>query len=425
MNRKISHLFASFIACLAFCLTPLASAAAPDTDLFGQLRAGYDAAISPDGTRVALIRAIDGEYVVLIVALDGSAPDETGAVKLGEGSKPRWIKWVNDDRVFVSLWRSIEVGGVVGYSNRRVSSRLNSTASGSSRATAVKMTSIFTMDADTLEGRILFSPNGFRQFNDEVLDWLEDDPDHILMQFAGDGGNQIYPDVRKVDVVSGADRVVHNDKRGIADWITTTDGRVIAGSGYTGSSGTTRQVIVRDPESGRFEDISDYEGLNLGVDIVSGFPDMERLVVRAYRDQDTRGLHIYDLAAREFTETIFQNDTFDARNPIFSADGTKIVGATYASDVPVRTLLPGYGEVLRDAEDKLEGYSVQLIDQSADGQTILIRVSNPYDPGGIYVYKSGQPFALLTPNYPGLEPQSLGNVVSVRYTTRDGTKIPA
>lgn len=329
---------------------------------------------------------------------------------------------MNNDRVFVSLWRSTEVGG---RRSRATGSRLKNTYNSSANAFAVKVTSIYSLDADTMEGRILVSPNGFRQFNDDVLDWLEDDPDHVLMQLAGDGGNQIYPDVRKVDVVSGADRVVHNDRNGIADWITTTDGRVIAGSGFTTASGTTRQVIVRDPESGRFEDISDYEGLNLGVDIVSGFPDMERLVVRAYRDQDTRGLHIYDLAAREFTETIFQNETFDARNPIFSADGTKIVGATYASDVPVRTLLPGYGEVLSEAESKLEGYSVQLIDQSADGQTILIRVSNPYDPGGIYVYKSGQPFALLTPNYPGLEPQSLGNVVSVRYTTRDGTKIPA
>lgn len=89
MNRKIPHLFASFVASLAFCLIPFASAAAPDTDLFGQLRAGYDAAISPDGTRVALIRAIDGEYVVLIVALDGDEPEQTGAVKLGEETKPR------------------------------------------------------------------------------------------------------------------------------------------------------------------------------------------------------------------------------------------------------------------------------------------------------------------------------------------------
>ncbi|GHA85562.1 hypothetical protein GCM10009069_05940 [Algimonas arctica] len=245
------------------------------------------------------------------------------------------------------------------------------------------------------------------------------------MEFAGDDSNQIYPDVRKVNVATGRDRVVHKNKFSITDWVTTTDGQVIAGSGFTGSSGATPQTIVRDPQSGEFEDISKYKGLNLDVDIVAGFPDMTRLVVRAYRDQNTRGLHIYDLVERAFTETIFQNDTFDARGPLFSSDGTKIVGATYASDVPVRTLLPGYGQVLLEAESKLDGYAVQLIDQSKDGQIILIRVSNPYDPGGLNVYQSGQPFSLLTLNYPGVDSQSLGNVVSVKYTTRDGSKIPA
>jgi dipeptidyl aminopeptidase/acylaminoacyl peptidase len=395
---------------------------APKAEVFGQLVAGFDAAISPDGTRVAVIRAVDGNYVVQIVALDKEPNDGNDALALGPGAKPKWIKWANNDRVFVALWGSFEYG----EARQTTGSRLKDSAYNSASSTAaITVSSIYSIDSDTLEGRILVRPQGFRQYNDVVLDWLEDDPDYVLMEYAGDGSDQIYPDVRKVHVVSGRDSVVHRKSFGIADWITTTDGQVIAGSGFTGSSGLNVKVIVRDPQSEKFVNISDFAGLSVDDNIVSGFPDMERVVIRAFRDQDTRGLHIYDLRKQAFTETIFQNETFDAGAPIFSSDGTKIVGASYTANVPVRQLLPEYGQRLIEVENMLEGYTVQLIDQSADGETLLIRVSNPYDPGGLYVYRSGQPLSLLTANYPGLEPQSLGNVVAVRYTSRDGTKIPA
>ncbi|GHA85568.1 hypothetical protein GCM10009069_05950 [Algimonas arctica] len=98
-------------AALIAVSTGMTVAAAPDAAQFGQLPAGYDAAISPDGTRVAIIRAVNGEYVVQIVSLDGESLDDNGALTLGEGAKPKWIKWANNDRVFVSLWGSVEVGG--------------------------------------------------------------------------------------------------------------------------------------------------------------------------------------------------------------------------------------------------------------------------------------------------------------------------
>jgi dipeptidyl aminopeptidase/acylaminoacyl peptidase len=411
------------IAAFFLSTTSIQSAwSAPKAEDFGQLMAGFDAAISPDGTRVAVVRAVDGNYIVQIVAIDGEPGDGKDALALGPGTKPKWIKWANDDRVFVALWGSFELGAA----RQTTGSRLKDSAYNSaSNTAAITVSSIYSIDADTLEGRILVRPQGFRQYNDVVLDWLEDDPDYVLMEYAGDGSDQIYPDVRKVHVVSGRDSVVHSKSFGIADWITTTDGQVIAGSGFTSSSGLNAKVIVRDPQTEKFVEISEFAGLSVDDSIVSGFPDMERVVIKAFRDQDTRGLHIYDLRKQAFTETIFQNETFDAGAPIFSSDGTKIVGATYTADVPVRQLLPEYGRGLAAVEEMLEGYAVQLVDQSADGETLLIRVSNPYDPGGLYVYRSGQPLSLLTPNYPGLEPQSLGNVVPVRYTSRDGTKIPA
>ncbi|GLQ20829.1 alpha/beta hydrolase family protein [Algimonas porphyrae] len=421
--RFFSSVLIGFVSlAAAWLLLAVPAHAAPDTDLFGQLPAAHDAALSPDGSRVAVIRAVDGNYIVQVVSLDGKQSSRADALQLGPGAKPEWVRWANNKRVLVSFWGSTEL-----KPRSTTGSRIKTASFHSNNQTEVTVTvaSIFTIDADTLEGQILVMPRGLQQYNNNVLNWLHDDEDHILMQYASDGESQIFPDVRRVHVATGRDKVVHADRDDITDWITTTDGQVIAGVGFADRSGNIRKVIVRDPNSGSFKNMDEYAGLDTGMQIVSGFPDMTRIVVRAYRDKETQGLHVYNLAKQAFEDTLFQDDVYDAGQPIFSRDGSKIVGATHIADTPVRTLLPEYGTVLKEAESQLDGYAVHFIDQSDDGQTILIRVSSPYDPGGLYVYRSGQSFSVLAQNYPGIEPQLLGDVVSVRYTARDGAKIPA
>ncbi|MEL6688207.1 MAG: prolyl oligopeptidase family serine peptidase [Pseudomonadota bacterium] len=421
MRNDFRHGLRLALTILSLLLVSVApSFASPSTDLFGQTPGIHDADLSPDGTRVAVIQAIDGDYVVRILSLAETGTTASPALKLGEGVKPRWIRWANNDRVLTSIWRSQEL-----FTESSTGSRFKRSAYNSDRIAPITLTLIYTIDARTMEADALITPNGLRQYNDVVLDWLEDDPDHILMAFAGDGNDQLYPDVRRVHVAKGTDKIVHRKQNGITDWVTATDGTVIAGSGFTTMSGKNRQVIIRDPGSGDFKDIDAFPGLDLETDIVAGFSDLNRLVIRAYRDKHTLGLHIYDLTQQAFTETLFHNDQYDVGRPLFSGDGTEVVGASYIADTPVRTLLPGYGQLLSEVEGLLEGYTVDLLDRSEAGDKILVRVSSTFDPGGLYLYESGKPFSLLGQTYPGLDAQSLGMVAPVRYTAQDGTKIPA
>lgn len=423
MIRKPIYLTILMLSTVIFLMSSLSASkavAAPDAALFGQLPQVADAALSPDGKRVAVVRIIQGQYAMQIVNLDGSGRDND-IVELGDRMRPKWVRWANNDRALMAVRMTEEYGGrsskkpQLGTTNR----------GGRYRGLAIDTSYLITIDANTMESKILVRPRGFRQFNDTVLNWLDDDPDYILMAFASEGNRQSFPDVRRVNVDTGADEMIIRNRDNVSSWITTTSGEAIAAYGFTGSSGVQATLTVRDPLSGDFVNASEFPGLSLDSIIQTGFPDMTRLIVRDYLDNETLGLHVYDLSQKRFTETLFQNDDYDVGHALFSRDGKTVVGATHLADTPQRELLPEYGQVLREAEGKLVGYNVGFIDQSDDGQTLLLRVTSPYDPGGLYLYSASGDFTPLAKYYPELEPAQMGEVIAVRYTARDGVKIPA
>jgi len=81
--------------------------AAPPAKAFGELPVAYDAAISPDGERLAIIVNIRGTYAVLSKRMDGSQ-DKPWVLTLGDDIKPRYIKWVNNDRFVAAVRKSEE-----------------------------------------------------------------------------------------------------------------------------------------------------------------------------------------------------------------------------------------------------------------------------------------------------------------------------
>ena len=92
-------MFKFFVSRLLLSLTFIclsgSAQAKPDSDLFGQLPNTYDAAISPNGKKLAYIGNIDGTYVVTAINLDRSG--EPKQVRLGEGIKPSVIRWANNE----------------------------------------------------------------------------------------------------------------------------------------------------------------------------------------------------------------------------------------------------------------------------------------------------------------------------------------
>ncbi|MGJ8560420.1 MAG: hypothetical protein ACSHX3_09310 [Litorimonas sp.] len=396
----------SLVSGLMIGLSAPSLMAAPDAALFGQLPLAHDAAISPDGEQIAILQNHQGTYFINLIDLTGSRskPGELRVVGLGDQVKPDYVKWIDDHRVIVSV-RQIQM-----Y-----------------RDIPIPTGFLHLIDSNTLAANVVVKPpkKTIRQFNNQVLDWLEDDPNHIIMQFASERDEQALPDVRKVNVATGRSEIVKRRFVGVNDWITDSKGEPRVGIGSR-SEGKKAFMRILDPTTGDWETADDYPGLDPEeMSVVAVIDDGRSLVISAYRGRDTRGLHRYDLVKKEWGEAIYQNDEFDVKNVLLSADGNKIVGASFTGEASERVLFGDYNSTFEEALDYFDGYQVAFVDQSADFKTLLLKVSGPSEPGGLYLYKRDGEAKWLLDNMKGLDTDDMGIMIALSYKARDGQKIPA
>ena len=338
---------AFLLAILCLLIAGPAYAAPPAAD-FGKLQSIYDSALSPDGERIALFQLIQGRYGVRVIRL----ADPTGkpvVVMLGEGVKPRWVKWANDERVLFSIWQSAKI-----------------------QRTPVTAGYLYSMDAEMAKIKLLIKPDGiFRQYNSHVVDFLSDDPNHILMKFSDE--NVLEPDVQKVNVETGRYRKVQRGRKNIQDWLTDRNGNVRIGQGIRdGTSEEKWQLIIKDMDQDKWNSYEDYPGLKPDENVYGFTANPDELVVGRYAGKDTRGLYIYDLAEKKITRKLFHHDTYDARGLVLTGDGKDVAGASYVADAREVELFDEYESALEALRAKLPAQNIDYIDQSADGKYMLI-----------------------------------------------------
>lgn len=396
------------LASAIFAFLTLPTMAAPDAALFGQLPAVYDADLSPDGKQIAILQNHQGRTVVNILDLadlEANQQQKSRVVGMQEGVKPLYVKWVSNYYVVVSV-EQVEVKRNVPYTFGH----------------------LHIIDVKTMETWALLRGNGVtgaRQFNNEVLDWLEDDPDHILMQFPDIGDSADTPSIWKVRIKNDTRALVRRYKKGVSDWITDNVGEPRLGLAWK-DRGRRLEWEIKHPETGKWDSSETYPGLdpdNMGVLAITD--GGKNLIVRAYRDADTLGLHRYDLVTRSFVETLYQNANYDVGSVILSKDGNEVVGVHYTGDTEQTVLFDEYGSTMEEALAAFSDYEVRFIDQSDDGEQVLIQVSGPSQPGGLFLFKRGGERVSIIANRAELMKFPMGKVVSLGYPARDGETIPA
>ena len=83
----------------------------PPAELFGSLPKIHDAASSPTGKQVAMIRFLQDRYFVQVITI-GVSREKPRLVGLDIGVKPIKIVWANPNRLLISFWQSEKLGGV-------------------------------------------------------------------------------------------------------------------------------------------------------------------------------------------------------------------------------------------------------------------------------------------------------------------------
>ena len=384
-------------------VSPCPVAAAPPADAFGTLPTIYDAAISPNGKQIAVIMNIRGDYGVRVITR-GKKGEKFRAVLLGEGVKPRWVKWANDGRVLIGLWTSEKF-----------------------RGTPYTMSFIYTLNASSMKGEILVeSDEILRQDNSDVVDFLENDPDHILMAFSD--VNQFQADINRVNVKTGRYRRIERTKNDVQKWYTDRRGEPRVGQGLVDRHGSNKEewnLVIRDADEDRWSGSDDFPGLEANARIFGFTDNPNELVIGDRAGKDTLGLYVYDLVERKISRKLFHHDSYDAGGLVVSRDGA-IIGAKFVADTTEVELFGQYDTVLSRMRSQFSDFTVDYVDQSGDGRFVLFKISNAYNPGALAIVDASTFEVTMLANYRQELPSAeMGAVADVAYPARDGFEIPA
>jgi dipeptidyl aminopeptidase/acylaminoacyl peptidase len=400
---------------LGLGLAPVQAAPAA-VEVYAQLPRATGARLSPDGRRLAAIVPVQGRRAFVVYDLERRTPP--AIVKTGEG-EPAWLAWKTDRRL---------VGSVNIVSQRQVSAK-------------VVETRLFAFDPDgqRLTELVRAQDGDYEpQIQDRVVNFLPDDPAHLLLQLAkvdrfsrtrisGQTANErlAHPEVVRVDLASGNTETVVPMNGQIGQWITDRSGQVRLGWAIDEQR---RQVnlLARDTPSGLWRNVQTVpwnEGRRFEPE---AFVDDsgERLYVVSNHEGRYAALYEFSLKENRFVRRVAAHADADIDGIV--QDGV-LLG--YRDGFGTTTYLdPDWARDAAALRQAVPDAQLRLVDRSRDGRRVLVALRRGNEPVDYWLLtrsREAPVFEPVTEAYPGLDPAEIAPTRLVRYTARDGLSIPA
>ena len=369
---------------------------------FGTKPTVWDVSLSPNGQKLSFLSQHPSDMPIAMVF--NLATGERNLVLASDKGEMEltWCGWANDTRLLCGYY------GIV---------RIRFDDYGATRLVAV--------NEDGSNKKVLVQ-NRLREewafYQDQIVDWLPDDPERILMAVRkGDGQG-----VSSVNIYSNEMKSVERARENVWHWI--SDGR--------GSMRVRRRVDERFDEwhyrestdSGwqrlhrsRPEDLTDkYWPVGFGEDL------NELLVVDDHEGR--AALFSEDLSKERQRELLFAHPEFDL-DGIYVEVGKyrRLTGVTYSTDKPhVHYFDDRVRKIVERAGKSLPGQIVSVIGESWDQRYYLIHSESDVEPGAYYRFDTRTNGLLrIIDSYPLLRDVRLSSMTPMTYAAEDGTPIPA
>ena len=374
------------------------------------------ASLSPSGRYLVWVVRAGGENEIHVRDL------ETGAVRRMAAGASRehfggvfveWVAWKSDDRLLVALTR-LELR----RRGDREDGRIRSITYGRV---------VISLARDGSSSIALKAPRSDDTDPGEVLDTLQNDPDHILMTYRNAGGGL---DVARVNVLTGAAEKILGGHRRVLSYVTDNSGAIVGRVAYRGMTG---RVLLLEALNA---DGAWTEVYRLRRDEVRDLPDYEFLGATARPGQiyvtvqpkvaegpDTAGVHIFDFRTREMGPAIWRHDRYDVSGIVLDPDTHEMLAGCYWADIYRCDFADRQDDAVMNGIRRFfgDGWSVSVVSQARDGSRWLVQASAPNNPGEYYLFNVAErrmePLGAI---YPKLPEGQLGVMRRVDYTASDG-----
>ncbi|PRO67412.1 alpha/beta hydrolase family protein [Alteromonas gracilis] len=413
MSYKKTQLSISLFAAILLALPLSLIGAEPSEgesayEAFSSLPTYWTPSLSPDGTKIAFVQNVEQEEAFAMLATFDLEKGEKHYLLRSDNERVKinWYNWVNNERLVVSAR----------YETRRGTTKVHDT-----RLLSIKFDGeggAFNMVEWERIKRRAGNPTHIPQFHDDVIDWLPDDPDHVLI--ALDAEVLGLPSVYKVNVNNGSvSRIIRGKKR-IRDWLTDQQSNVRIGISLDYDTGE-REVFLKEGDDWRT--LFAYNAMTEKGEYPVGFAkDPNILYFKGYKD-DYRALYTLNLKTNERTE-VFADDGYDV-------DGGLIYSPVTRDAIGVRHDGRFYWDEryvgLQNGIDKgLPDYDNTLVSFSDDEQRYIVYSESDVLPG-VYLLgdrKKGK-LDVLFQQYSQIDSTKLSEHTLIEYEARDGVKIEA
>jgi dipeptidyl aminopeptidase/acylaminoacyl peptidase len=402
MNRIAWSLLATLG--LALCTALPAPADPLPTRVFAMLPLVEHAQLSPDGRRMAFQVSTEGKHAIVIADLLDPQAKKT-VVPVPDQANVLWLSWVNGENLVAGLDTLQFVEGGDWYIRRD-----------------------FAINAVT--GKFIQLLGGLNGQNAGDIVWLpRDGSTKILM--AGQNsiyeGIDFYPSVYQVDVADGSYHSFVPARGGIMDWMADPEGNVRIGVGYDDHNRTLR-MMYRSTPHGALRTIEQADRRK-DEHLMHPFlllPGDHALVM--HDDPEGRtGIYEVDLNTLADVRTVYDPPTDEVTGAILSNDGTTLLGVhTSSLAEPVHWFDEALAALQARFSRNLGDFHAAITSMSADGQRILISLTDANAPGALYLYdRRTEKLARLAEMNPVISMRHLAPVSLVHYKARDGLPIEA
>ena len=390
--------------------SPYAADAPIPVETFAQLEMMSGAELSPDGRYLAYLRPVEGRRYLIIQEL-GSSGRPSVIPPPGE-VEFQWLKWANEERIVFA----------VSYFGIRGRTETTETRLLSLRYDATELAELIKpgrRDSTSLrQGRALLPPP---QIQDNVIDWLPEEPNFILVSLDEDANGQ--DEVRKVDVRTGDYDVVHSETRGIQNWLTDQAHAIRIGYGYDPIEGFRMRIRSLD---GKWSSMEDGTWSN-GQSPEAFSDDPSVMYVMGPGEHGLRTVSRLSIATGDVIESVFAHETVDAAGLEYDPISGRPVGVRYIDDFRRTRYFDEEFQVLQRSLDRALPDTVNRIESmSKDRQRILVQAFSDVIPGTYLLWDRGAGrMDFIAETMPGLSDENLSTVESHWIETADGARIEA
>lgn len=341
--------------------------------------------VSPNGKYLAATMTVDGQPMMVVQNLLTSGEErEQELVPIDSGENFfYWYRWVNNDRLVFSL-RSTTMYRF-GLVNR------------------ARVGSIGRDGRDSIFFAMQPNLRDFYRAHPNVVDFLENDPDHILAALDDEPTAWATPQVHLVNINTGHKKLLLSNRRGVYAWIADGDGVIRIGTKIDTKYGKRNvTVFYRETASDGWETLQKVD-----------YFDHDRLEPWRFDEDDANILLMTSANLQD------EQDPNDIEDQLFRYDLSirKIIGAYENSHRK---------NVIKTVEQALPDLEVKIVSRDKEKNIYFFRVfSDVKSPEYFMLDIRKRTLDYVAAEYPDLHDYELAPMERISYKARDGLDIPA